>query len=188
MKTYRERPSRKTIRLKEWDYSTSGAYFVTICAYKKECIFEDTVLVSIIKEQWQRLPNKFSCIELDEFVMMPNHIHCILWINNVGATLAVAQDKRAGASPAPTLGNIVGAFKSIVSNEYLKWIKQNSLERPGVLWQRNYYEHIIRNEEELNRIRHYIQENPLKWDDDPENPKNIFSEEINNSEVFSYET
>jgi len=168
---------RRSIRLKGYDYSLSGAYFVTVCSYRKERIFEDIIVASIIKEQWQNLPRKFSCIELDEFVIMPNHIHFILWIKDVGATLAVAPNnettsKRAGTSPAPTIGNIVGASKSMVSTEYLKWINQNNAERSAILWQRNYYEHIIRNEESLNRIRNYIINNPLKWEEDIENPLN----------------
>jgi REP element-mobilizing transposase RayT len=175
---------RRSIRLKGYDYSQEGAYFVTICAYKKESLFEDMIVGSIIEEEWRNMSERFDCIELDEFVIMPNHIHCILWINNVGATLAVALNnettkKRAGASPAPTLGNIVGAFKSMVSTEYLKWINQNNLKRSGMLWQRNYYEHIIRNEDELNRIRQYIVENPLKWNDDIENPLNWKKEKVN---------
>jgi REP element-mobilizing transposase RayT len=168
---------RRSIRLKGYNYSQAGAYFVTICSYKKELIFEDIMVASIINKQWQNLPQNFSSIRLDEFVIMPNHIHFILWIKNVGATLAVAHknkttNKRAGASPAPTLGDIVGAFKSMVSTEYLKWINQNNVERSATLWQRNYYEHIIRNEESLNRIREYIINNTLKWEDDIENPLN----------------
>jgi putative transposase len=177
---------RRSIRLKGYDYSQDGAYFITVCAYKKECIFEPAVVASIIEKQWRNLPGRFSGIELDEFVIMPNHIHCILWIH-VGATLAVARhagdqnpidrdnekrNERAGASPAPTLGNVVGAFKSMVSTEYLKWINQNNSGCSGLLWQRNYYEHVIRNEDELNRIRQYIRSNPVKWDDDIENPLN----------------
>ncbi len=171
--------------MKGYDYSSKGAYFATICAYKKECIFEDAIVASIIEEQWRNLPKRFSSIELDEFVIMPNHIHCILWIH-VGATLAVARHaegqipvnpddekvKRAGASPAPTLGNVVGAFKSMVSTEYLKWINQNNSELSGRLWQRNYYEHVIRGEDQLNRIRQYVISNSVRWEEDIENPLN----------------
>ncbi|MCL4558372.1 MAG: hypothetical protein M1491_07055, partial [Deltaproteobacteria bacterium] len=112
----KEKYERKTIRLKGWDYSNAGAYFVTICAYKKRCIFENIIVASIIKEQWEELPKKFNCIDLDEFVIMPNHLHCILWIKsvNIGRGNHVANSGRgnpcgyplAGASPAPTLGNV----------------------------------------------------------------------------------
>ncbi len=102
----KEKHHRGSIRLKGWDYSNTGAYFITICAFRKECIFEDPTVASIIKKQWLELPERFTAVELDEFVVMPNHVHGILWIKNVGATLAVAHDnKRAGASPAPTLSN-----------------------------------------------------------------------------------
>lgn len=99
---------------------------------------------------------------------MPNHIHGIII---VGATLVVARgnavdhNNRAGTSPAPTLGEIIGSFKSICVYK----CKNNGL-KIGKLWQRNYYEHIIRNEDELNKIREYIVQNPVMWDEDNENP------------------
>ncbi len=112
-------------------------------------------------------------------MVMPNHIHGILVLaDDVGATLVVAQNGarvvqgRAGASPAPTrptLGNVVGAFKSLCTIMWLNYIKQNNLNVVGKFWQRNYYEHIIRNENELNRIREYIVSNPFRWKFDREN-------------------
>ena len=89
---------------------------------------------------------------------------------NVGATLAVAQNNGAGARPAPTVGEIVGTFKSLCIHDWLICIRKQ-VECRWKLWQRNYYEHIIRNEDELNKIREYIQNNPLKWDLDKENPE-----------------
>ncbi len=170
---------RRSIRLKGCDYSMSGTYFVTVCSYRKECIFEDIIAASIIKEQWQNLPRKFSYIELDEFVIMPNHIHVILWIKNVGAGLALpiyksvlpnnkSNTNKGGPRPAPTLGDIVCAFKSKTAVNINRY--HNTSGAP--VWQRNYYEHIIRNKESLNRIRNYIINNPLKWENDSENPLN----------------
>ena len=112
---------------------------------------------------------------------MPNHIHFIVWLNPVGAPLAGAHNARpmtrAGASPAPTLGEVVGAFKSIVATEWLKWLGQNAPHRSGRVWQRNYYERVIRNEGELASIREYIHLNPLKWELDRENPRRVASRE-----------
>jgi len=181
---------RRSIRLKDYDYSANGAYFVTICANSRQLYFEEyPELKQIVTEQWEDIPNRYSNIKLDEFTVMPNHIHGIIFI--VGATLAVAPDPtiaptltveqdiinsdmaanmRAGARPAPTVGDIVGTFKSLSIRDWLRHIKEYNINAVGKFWQRNYYEHIIRNENELYRIREYIQNNPLKWELDQENP------------------
>jgi REP element-mobilizing transposase RayT len=119
---------------------------------------------------------------------MPNHIHGVLIVGadrsakNVGATLAVARSNGAGARPAPTVGEIVGTFKSLCIHDWLICIKEKKIDAVGKFWQRNYYEHVIRNDDELNKIREYIQNNPLKWDLDKENPErsgvDVFEEEI----------
>ena len=171
-------PRRKSIRLQKYNYSSPGYYFITICTQSRRCLFGEidngkmklNNMGKMVKNVCESLP-EHHLVELDVFQIMPNHIHGIIFIR-VGATLAVALDNiiRAGASPAPTsdtvgpnnavtIGNIVGAFKSLVSNECLKIFKSQN-EYMGKLWQRNYYEHIIRNENELNRIRKYIIDNP----------------------------
>lgn len=166
----------RSIRLKDYDYSQAGAYFVTICTWNKECLLGDITnseikispVGEIIQKEWYKIPNRFPNVQLDAFVIMPNHIHGIII---VGATLVVARDddvgrnNRAGTSPAPTLGEIIGSFKSICVHK----CKYNGLNI-GKLWQRNYYEHVIRNEDELNKIREYIVLNPAMWDEDDENP------------------
>ena len=167
---------RRSIRLRHYEYSRPGAYFVTICTDQRECLFghiSDGKIVlndtgRSVRYVWENLPSRFPSIALDSFVIMPNHIHGIIEI--VGAALALppnpAVHKKGAASGAPTLGDVIRAFKSISA------IRVNHLlSRYGQpLWQRNYYEHIIRNEEELNRIREYIQNNPLNWEMDEENP------------------
>lgn len=203
---------RRSIRLKGYDYSSPGAYFVTICTRGRECVLDDPVVTRIITDVWHALPAWFPTIALDEFVVMPNHVHFIVWIHPpdaVGVTLAVAQD-RAGASPAPTdgetrgvgvgatlavaqkgpiapwtipdpeainpnptLGDVVGAFQSLVFTVYLDWIEANDPTRQAKFWQRNYYEHVIRNECELQAIRRYIHQNPDNWALDRDNPDNI---------------
>ena len=155
---------------------------MTVCAWNRECLFGsvagETVNLSdcgkIIADVWNKLPERFPSVELDEFVIMPNHIHGILILNIVvGAGLALpnslpgTQHKQTGAaSGAPTLGAIMRTFKSISAVTV-----NRRFDRPGVpVWQRNYYEHIIRDEKELHSIREYIRYNPLKWDEDEENP------------------
>lgn len=105
----------------------------------------------IVNNVWHQLPLRFPEIQLDEFVIMPNHLHGILGI-------------RAGASPAPTktLGNIVGAYKSLVTHAAFDWGDDHG-KQIGKLWQRNYYEHIVRDDNDLNRIREYIHNNIVNW-------------------------
>lgn len=160
--------------MKDYDYSQAGAYFVTICTQNKECMFGDVVDGSMRVNEfgqitttcWRDLPKHYPQIELDEFVIMPNHTHGIIVINHVTPEI------RAGLKPAPTqkqhgLSEIIRAFKTF-SSKQINQIRNS----PGVpVWQRNYYEHIIRNESELNRIREYNVNNPLNWETD-ENYKN----------------
>ena len=186
---------RHSIRLQGYDYSQSGLYFITICCLDRICRFgkiEKSEMIlneygQIAFEEWMKLTERFSNFELDVFQIMPNHIHGII-VLNVGATLAVAQNAqnaqnavaqnapngddiggvvktRAGASPAPTISDIVGAYKSLVANGCLK-IHKSKNETMGKLWQRNYYEHIIRNDQSYQRISEYIINNPLKWKED----------------------
>jgi REP element-mobilizing transposase RayT len=122
----------------------------------------------MVQAAWEALAGRFSTVALDEFVVMPNHVHGIVWI--VGASLVDAQDG-ATTRVAPTLGDVVGAFKSITTNAYIRGVEADNWPRfPGRLWQRNYYEHIVRNDDELRRIRQYVADNPAKWALDPENP------------------
>lgn len=175
MKYNSENRHRRSIRLKGYDYSQQGYYFVTICTENREPYFEREDVKRMIRNIWYDLPNRFPNIELDEFIIMPNHIHGIIF---VGATLVVAQDnqtQRAGTRPTKmvALGDIVGAFKSLITNGYIRGVEHKDWKRfDGRLLQRNYYEHIIRNDESLNRIREYISNNPLRWDTDVENPSN----------------
>jgi putative transposase len=137
----------------------------------------------IAYDEWIELPQRFHNMELDVFQIMPNHIHAIIILNEisqsdsiVGAGLAPAQiyasakndDNdiiEAGVNPAPTIGMIIGAYKSLVSNACLQIFKSRN-EKMGKLWQRNYYEHIIRNEISLFNITEYIINNPVNWGKD----------------------
>ncbi len=160
--------NRRSIRLIGYDYSNQGWYFVTICSEKREEIFGEIVGARrdspkmrlndngrIVKKIWKSLPNHHG-VKLDEFVIMPNHIHLIVQIQ--------------GASRrAPTLGWLIGMFKTECTKEINKLNRVLGWRR----FQRNYYEHIIRNEKELNAIRQYIRDNPQNWQKDKDNPINI---------------
>jgi len=155
---------RKSIRLKGYDYSKAGLYFVTICVKNRACLFGDVVdgimnlnhAGSMVKNQWLLLPKRFPNIKLHDFVVMPNHFHAILEIT-AGATLVVA----------PVLGDLVGAFQSIATVEYIRGVKNKNWKPfDGKLWQRNYWDNIIWNEKSYQNISKYIVDNPAKWDND----------------------
>lgn len=177
MKFDPQKHHRRSIRLKDYDYSQAGAYYVTIDVQNRECFLGEIVNYEMVlndagkmvEEQWVALTERFPTVELDLYQVMPNHIHGIIV---VGATLAkrpvgvVAQNKN------PTLGDIIGAFKSITTHEYILGVDNKHWPQfYKRLWQRNYYEHVVRDEKDLNRIRDYIQSNPANWDEDEENPK-----------------
>ena len=171
---------RHSIRLKSYDYSLAGFYFITICTKSKFCLFGEIenrqMMISdagtMIKQQWEELPRRFNGVILDEFIVMPNHFHGIIQIQNatVGAPLVGAQNAGTKTRNA-TVGEIIGAYKSLSTNEYIQGVKELGW-RPfdGKLLQRNFHEHIIRNKKSLNKIRKYIIENPFIWADDEENP------------------
>jgi len=122
-----------------------------------------------VQAEWVRLPERFQSVDLDDFVIMPNHLHCII---HVGAGLAPpgrGAENKGAASSAPTLGDILRAFKSISAIAVNRLLGRSGRS----LWQRNYYEHIVRNENELARIREYIVNNPTQWALDRENPSYV---------------
>jgi len=162
---------RKQIRLKKYDYSDASWYFVTICTQNRECLFGKIIVRAtrgspsyiklnetggIVKNIWKSLPNHHS-MELDEFVVMPNHIHFIIRLINKG-----------GSRPAPTLGTVIGLFKSECTKQIRTFINNPQF----IVWQRSYYDHIIRNEKEFCRIRQYIKDNPMNWEEDRNNLSN----------------
>lgn len=166
---------RRSIRLREYDYSSFGGYFITTCVQNRECLFgnvvDDVMLLNdagrLVESVWKSLPERIPSIELDAFVVMPNHVHFIVTIGVPGEDDGAAKENRATQGCAPTLAQVVGAFKSIAAAQV-----NGLLSRTGQpLWQRNYYERVVRNEAELNGFRDYIIHNPLKWEDDTENPK-----------------
>lgn len=162
------RQHRHSIRLPQYDYTQAGAYFITIVTYQRELLFDDPVLRRIVETFWQRLPQHMPHVKLDVFVVMPNHLHGILWLikTDLGTSAADTISPPQSHLVAGSLGAIVGNFKSITARR-INQIRKT----PGQpMWQRNYYEHIIRHDKELNAIRQYIGDNPANWLQDTENP------------------
>ena len=165
---------RRSVRLCGYDYSQAGAYFVTICAQNKDCLFGEIVngemklndAGQIVTKTWDDLAGRFPSIALDAFVVMPNHVHGIITI--VGAQFIAPKDRDAvnpGAiNRAPTVGEIVRTFKAVST----RMVRRNGLS--VFSWQRNYYEHVIRGEGDLESIREYVTNNPARWVEDHENP------------------
>ncbi len=187
---------RHSIRLRGYDYSRVGAYFVTVCTQNRQCLFGEIAdgemrlndAGQMIERWWYELMNKFPESDTDEHIVMPNHFHGIVII--VGADLRVCPEYGRTHRSAPTTGThpsaptgaslprIIQWFKTMTTNEYARGVKQHEWQTfVGRLWQRNYYEHIIRSDESLHRIREYIINNPGQWAYDRENPQRIVREQ-----------
>jgi putative transposase len=173
---------RRSIRLKWYDYASPGAYFVTLCTQGHRCLFGEVVdgLVDLndagwmVERWWNELPRKFSSIQIDTFVVMPNHFHGIIVIvgGNVqdrhGAHTQVRPYERVG------LGRVVQWFKTMTTNAYMHGVHEFGWPRfQKRLWQRNYFEHVARNEDDLLAIREYVVNNPARWLEDPDHPTNV---------------
>jgi REP element-mobilizing transposase RayT len=179
--------TRRSIRLKDYDYSQAGAYFITLSAHNRQCLFGDIVdgamhlnrIGEIVQSGWLRSENIRSEIELDEFVVMPNHVHGIILICDSVSTQQRAHGRAPLHRKPKSLGSFIAGFKSAATRQMNAHF--NTPRRR--IWQRNYYEHVIRNEEELSNVRQYIANNPLKWDLDRENPKAQRIEDIEPWEI-----
>jgi len=211
---------RRSIRLKGYDYSQAGLYFITICSQNRICRFGEIVVVGVplvgtqtntatmilnhagkmVEDEWLALVDRFPNMVLHEYIIMPNHFHCILEIvgvplvgtQNVGACsghpnvtgrpqgYAPTDDTQRndtetmlgtqnddGVPKNKTIGDMMDAFKSITTVKYIDGVKNRGWDRfDGKIWQRDYYEHIIRDEESYLRISEYIKNNPAKWEND----------------------
>jgi len=183
-------PGRRSIRLPNYDYSAPGAYFITLVTYQRDCLFGNIVhgemqlsaMGQIAEGHWRLIPEHFPHAELGAYVVMPNHVHGIIVIHENG--MATKSSPSVGASQwdAPTtvavgtgdrpingpkrgsIGAIIGSYKMSVTRRI-----QREWNTTGI-WQRNYYEHIIRNDKEHNRIHRYIEANVLNWARDDEQP------------------
>ena len=172
-------PKRKPLRLPEYDYSSPGAYFVTVCTQDRRCILSDVVvgeglappavaltpIGQIVEEQIQAIPARYPAIGIEKYVIMPNHVHLLVSI----------RDLSGGASPSPTVGteasssegdmlpslfDVVRVLKSLTTRMARPFLGENPL------WQRSYHEHVIRNEADYRQVWEYIDTNPAKWAED----------------------
>lgn len=159
---------RNSLRHQGWHYGAAGYYFVTICTAGRECVFDSDTLKTTVESVLRDLPSFKSASEivLDEWIVMPNHIHLIIIILQ-----GIAPDSpRPNKTISGTIGALVGTFKSTATRRI------NNLRRtPGAkLWQRGYHDRIIRNESQLNAIRAYIVANPERWAEDRDNLDALF--------------
>jgi putative transposase len=146
---------RHSIRLKGYDYTSAGIYFVTICSYQRQHLFGNidngemkiNAIGQIVSMLWQKNPEHFLNVELDGFILMPDHLHGIIVISE--------------SKEKSSLANIIQNFKSISSRKINRINKNHGIS----IWQRNYYERIVRSEEELKHLREYIRNNPANWTD-----------------------
>jgi putative transposase len=173
---------RRSIRLPDYDYTTPGAYFVTLCTQEKRCLFGDVVAGQmqlnkagiIVMQCWREIPEHFPYVELDEFVVMPNHVHGILVFHENCRGIACYAPTAAGFGKmvSGSLPTVIRSFKSAVTRGINKMRRTPSLP----VWQRSFYEHVIRKKEDLAVIREYIANNALRWEFDLDKLENTPSD------------
>ena len=178
-----DRHPRRSMRLRGYDYSQEGAYFITICTDHRELFFDDDALRQIAEECWLAIPEFNPGVELDEWVVMPNHLHGIVVLggemgvfsntptkdvfSNIPTTRDTSNRVSVMSPQRGSLGVVIRKFKSAVTG------KCRGIERFDFAWQSSYYDHIVRNERELNAIRTYIANNPANWNLDRDNRANF---------------
>ena len=187
-------PKRRSIRLRGYDYSTPGAYFITACTHNRLLLFgrvvdgkvETNRIGAVVEDCWSKLPDHYDHVAIDAFVLMPNHIHGVIIIEDTSVTVGAGQQPPAkdtrttvGAGLKPALPatidpkrhgvpEIVRAFKTFSARR----INQMRASAGTPVWQRGFYDHVIRGEDELDRVRTYIMDNPRRWHEDVDNPAN----------------
>ncbi len=162
-----ENRQRKRIRLSDYDYSQNGVYFITICTHNRELLFgnvgADSISALMITDIFNETINQYPNVHCPSYVIMPNHIHAVIVIENE------MQQVRADMESAPTasLSDIVQSFKRHTTIEYIKMVKQGVLKPfNGKVWQRSFYDHVVRNYDDFLDICKYIDDNPRKWKED----------------------
>jgi REP-associated tyrosine transposase len=165
---------RRSLRLQGYEYSQEGAYFFTIVVQKRLSLFGEIIEASLthnnagemIAKWWGKLETKFPTVKIDAFIVMPNHVHGILFLKNLGKSITSEMGAHVGAP----LHKVIQWFKAMTTNEYIHGVKSRGWQPfVGTLWQRDFFEHVIRDDESLNRIQEYIITNPQRWNLDTEN-------------------
>lgn len=164
---------RRSLRLRGYDYSAAGGYVVTICAQGRLCLFGDVCdgepwlsdAGRMVERWWLPIPGRFPSVEIDAAIVMPNHLHGIVFFGGAGA------GEQGGDRPG--LGTVIQWFVTMTTNEYIRAVKRDGWPPfSGKVWQRDYYDHIIRSDAALGRIREYIASNPARWEQDQLHPDN----------------
>ena len=160
MKKEKEIPQRKRLRLQNFNYHSYGAYFITICTKNRQMLFApvgaDSISARMVERTFRETIRQYDGVDSPIYVVMPNHFHAIITIS------------WADMESAPTVSEIVQAFKRYSTLEYIKMVKDGILPPfDKQIWQRSFYDHIIRNQYDYNEIYEYIYENPVKWKFDP---------------------
>ncbi len=166
---------RRTMRLRGYDYRRCGIYFVTVCTHQHTQLFgwiesgkmRLTDLGEVVEKEWLHTAKARKGIQLGEFVVMPNHVHGLVIvtseIDQSGSSADLTKYAQRSDTLQPrSLGAIVGHFKAAVSRR----ARTLGIDCNKPIWQRNYYDHIVRNEKSLNEIRQYIMQNPARWEED----------------------
>ncbi|MCK8816335.1 transposase [Natroniella sulfidigena] len=171
---------RKRLRLEEYDYSQNGYYFVTLCTKNKESLFGEIInnesslneAGQMIEKWWIKLEDKFN-LRLDKYIIMPNHFHGIIQLKTNSCADSISEEddiciEKAGRHPGlplPSLSKIMQWFKTMTTNEYIRKVREDDWQPFNKkLWQRSFYDRVIRSEDELNQTRKYIINNPRKWE------------------------
>ena len=154
-----ELPKRKSPRISGYDYSTNGAYFITVCTHEKKQLFgpvgADSISARMVERTFLEAIQKYDNVKSPVYVVMPNHFHAIIEI------------ERADMESAPTISQIIQSFKRYSTLEYIKLVNENQLPRfDGKVWQRSFHDHVVRGEKDYLEIWNYIEGNPSKWEDD----------------------
>ena len=167
-------PRRKSIRVRGYDYSQPGAYFVTVCVHERQCLFGEirsgimgmNPYGCVAAECWDEIPKHFPNVQLNVMVVTPNHVHGVLFLTDGRSTACRAPTAEKFGGPVPTsLPTVIRSFKSAATKRI------NEIRgMPGhPVWQRNYFEHVVRDDQSLHRIREYMVTNPQRWDMDNNN-------------------
>ncbi len=182
--------NRRLNRMGGYDYSQAGCYFVTIYAQDRQCLFgeiiDDKMVLNgagkMVKKAWNELPKFYRDVLTDQFQIMPNHVHGVIVITGnephqaavgTGPCACPKKGQPRGVVPTLSLSDIVHRFKSWTTHQYFAGMGKKEWESlGGKLWQRSFHDHIVRDDDDLNRVREYIQNNPLRWALDAENPDN----------------
>ena len=181
---------RRSIRWFAYDYAQAGAYFVTICTADRQGPLGQvegmevrlSALGQIAAACWRAIPDHFEDVELDAFVVMPNHVHGIVVIGDGRARHASPLPAAPIGSQRQSLGLIVGAYKSAVARR----VNETGGTPGAAVWQRNHYEHVIRSEQQLSRIRRYVEANPANWMLDHETPQGNCYGQSEKQQIFTY--